>query len=99
MLTLKNTVTVDIFGRFARFCGNSDVAKCPGPELSHLRSDAVASAGRESTLETHDSSAVLVRNLSSRPRGGYQENSRTTTPLARLTKTGRSRITRANCPR
>jgi hypothetical protein len=28
-----------------------------------------------------------------------EENFRTITPVARLTKTGRSRISRANCPR
>ena len=43
------------------------------PGFGRHRSDAVASAGRERTRETHDSSAVLVRNLSSRPHGGSRE--------------------------
>jgi hypothetical protein len=51
-----------------------------GIRSSHpFAAGAVANFGFERTLETYDSSVVLVRKFSWRTRGGNEENFRTTT--------------------
>src|SRR5215472_1144100 len=46
---------------------------------SHFAAVSFANFGFERTLETYDSSVVLVRKFSWRTRGGNEENFRTTT--------------------
>src|SRR6516165_3351327 len=59
------------------FCpGNASV---PNPKFASFSAGAFANFGFERTLETYDSSVVLVRKFSWRTRGGNEENFRTTT--------------------